>query len=400
MKKVSHIPAILFAVTFLFLNTGLYARHIIGGTMSYKVSPASPGFKAIQISLRLVRDCSPASGGAYFDNPAYVAIYKGTYAVNALYQTYEVNLGTIEYGLTTTPSGIFLPGNICEETGEYIISDTLPELLDGESYFVVYQRCCKSLSFVNIADPENVGLTLYIELTALAMTLDNNSPVFQNSAGVIACAHDTLLSDRSVIEPDNDMLVYQLSSLISGGGNILTDPGYSTCEGAAPNPPCGPPFGLVAYNGVEYSSGQPLGNNFIVLYNLTGLLASLPQQIGNFLVGEDVNEYRNGQLLSTVHSEFAVYVFDCLTSTTEFDDFSEVITAPNPSANSILISTKNAAWDNADYVLKNLTGASIQKGQLNGGNATITRGGLPAGVYLLEMVAKDGRRRLEKVVFQ
>ena len=55
---------------FIFLVTGVQARHIIGGEITYTCR----GNGTYDFEMRIYRDC--ASGGAVFDNPASVTIYR------------------------------------------------------------------------------------------------------------------------------------------------------------------------------------------------------------------------------------------------------------------------------------------------------------------------------------
>jgi len=133
-----------------------------------------------------------------------------------------------------------------------------------DSYYIVYQRCCRNETITNLVNPGDIGSTYFTQITPEAQELCNNSAVFKEFPPTIICANFELEFDHSAIDEDGDSLVYFFTTPILGGGPDLSPEGNSLCTGASPNPSCPPPFDNVRYNR-GYSSRTPLGNPNISL---------------------------------------------------------------------------------------------------------------------------------------
>lgn len=111
-----------------------------------------------------------------------------------------------------------------------------------------------------------------------------------------------------MINKEKDELRFRLEAPLAGGGKILSGPGASSCEGAIPKPPCGPPFAPVVYP-VGYSALMPFNSND-QLDSTTGLFTVNAAYSGQYTIGMSADEYRNGVLLSSTHLQFTVVVAD------------------------------------------------------------------------------------------
>ncbi len=285
------------------------AAHIIGGDVSYEcLGEVSPGVKRWRFTMHVYRDCF--GGGAGFDNPASIAIHKGTETNNSLYLAESVLFSSSEELVPDTPKCVTNLPYVCVEQATYSFEEDLP-VLTNESYFIVYQRCCRNNTITNIIAPGNVGATYSIELTPAAMAAGNNSPIFENFPPIIICNNFPLNFSHAATDVDGDFLVYSFCPALIGGANIQ-GPGGNGCNSIIPNPPCGPPFGLVPYAVPTYNFNKPVAGNPAVSINpVTGQITGTPGLIGQFVVAVCVQEYRNGQLLSTVRREFQFNVTDC-----------------------------------------------------------------------------------------
>lgn len=322
---------------FLLLMLGVcsplisYAKHIIGGEVTYECLEQTPTGRKYRITMLIYRDCDPSTGGADFDNPAYFSIYKGSANVNSLFTTRNITNLSVTKIIPDTPACIRNVPFVCVERGVYSFEIILPiEQID--SYFIVYQRCCRNNSIVNIYDPESVGATYSVEITPKAQTFCNNSPVFNDFPPIIICKDAPLIFDHAATDVDGDQLVYSFCAPEVGGGPILTSPGYTECEGAQPQPPCAPPFDPVPFIQPQYSPGNPIGGNPQITINpVTGVISGVPNKVGRFVVGVCVDEYRAGIKLSTIKRDFQFNVEDCDPTVTALIDGGDtlVITAPN-----------------------------------------------------------------------
>lgn len=286
----------------------LSAMHIIGGEITYEcLGPVGNGIR-YRFTMKIYRDCN--SSGANFDQQAQMAIYRGTYSNNTLYQSFQENLDQVTLIVPDTPQCVQQIPDVCVQQGLYIFERTLPP--SDQSYFIVYQRCCRNVTISNIYTPGDVGATYMIEITPAAQQALNSSPVFNDFPPIIICNRVPLEFDHSATDPNGDGLVYSFCGPFTGGGPITNGPATQSCDGAIPTPPCAPPYDIVQFVVPDYSPGNPMGGNpQITIDPLTGLITGAPNMLGQFVVGVCVQEYRNGQLLSTIKRDFQFNVADC-----------------------------------------------------------------------------------------
>jgi gliding motility-associated-like protein len=293
------------------LATTLQARHIIGGEMMYECLGETfqgSNVNRYLITMKIYRDCDPMAGGAQFDIPGFFSIFRNNeqnpFRVEQIFDYEEIPVEV------DTPDCILNVPFVCVEGAQYQFITDLP-VIDG-TWHIVYQRCCRNNSIVNITNPEDVGATYTIAINERGQTLCNNTPFYNEFPPVIVCKDVPLRFDHSATDADGDLLVYSFCAPQDGGGPIITDPGYTTCAGAWPQPPCAPPFPNVPFIAPNYSPGNPLGGNPQITINpVTGLITGVPNLLGRFVVGVCVQEYRNGVLLSTVKRDFQFNITDC-----------------------------------------------------------------------------------------
>jgi gliding motility-associated-like protein len=311
--QLKHTRFIAIAVLFALLSTPVssWAKHIIGGDITYQyISDAGANSKVWRFTMKIYRDCN--GGGAPFDSDASISIFRGTYQNNVLYDDFVVNYNDFTQLIPDTPQCVTKIPNVCVQEAVYVFDRTLPVTANGESYFIVYQRCCRNESISNIVNPGGVGATYMVELTREAQLLNNNSPVFKNFPPIIICANFPIDFDHSAIDSEGDLLLYEFCSPFVGGGPITQGPDLFSCDGAKPTPSCGPPFENVNFIVPTYSPGAPMGGMPTVAINqLSGLITGTPKLIGQFVVGVCVQEFRGGQLLSTIKREFQFNVTNC-----------------------------------------------------------------------------------------
>lgn len=291
----------------------LAAKHIIGGEVTYEC--LGPGMgnntRSFRITMKIYRDCDPSAGGANFDIPAYFSIYRGKENVNSLFKTITLSNVVVTDIIPDTPACIQNVPYVCVQQGVYKFDVDLP-ISATDSYFVVYQRCCRNNSILNIYDPESVGATYSVEITPDALDLCNDSPVFNDFPPIVICKDSPLRFDHSASDAEGDQLVYRFCAPEMGGGPVLTTPGYTECFGAQPTPPCAPPFDPVPFIQPAYSALNPMGGNPQITINpVTGSITGIPNLVGRFVVGVCVDEYRNGVKLSSVKRDFQFNVADC-----------------------------------------------------------------------------------------
>ena len=275
-----------------------FATHIIGGEMNYKCL----GNNAYQISLTVYRDCY--LGVAPLDDTAYVAIFD---IAGQLVQTLPILLESID-SIQQVDACLLIPPNICVETTTYI--DTIQLQPQAGGYHLAYQRCCRNETILNIIDPLNTGATYDILITEAAMLNCNSSPVLKEEPPTFVCVNRPLSLDNSAKDLEGDSLVYRLCTPLDGGISI---------DNPRPRPALPPPYDTVIWNAPTYDLENILGGNPLKIDPRTGLLTGTPNTIGQFVVGICIDEYRNGQFLSSTRRDFQYNVIPCEDVMAQFD---------------------------------------------------------------------------------
>lgn len=308
---------------FLVLNFKLIATHIVGGEMIYDYL----GNDNYRITLKIYRDC--ASGTAAFDGvgngpsalPAVLTVIESLNSFNS----YTVDIGApVVTAIPPTINNpcIKTPTNICVEEGIYTYTLTLPP--KGGGYYIVYQRCCRNNSVLNLLNSGNQGSTYYTKIPGPEEAIANNSPRFKNFPPIFLCNELDFTFDHSATDPDGDQLVYSLCPPFHGIdgcctfiGNVGTPVATQNCP--TPPPTCPlvappPPYPLVSYV-FPYDGSYPIASNpSVTIDPVTGLLKGTPNLIGQFVVGVCVQEFRNGTLISTHFRDFQFNISPCIVS--------------------------------------------------------------------------------------
>jgi gliding motility-associated-like protein len=210
-------------------------------------------------------------------------------------------------------------GNACVEEALYEATVFLPPSNGG--YYVVYQRCCRNGTILNLMNPGNVGATYWEHIPGPEVVATNNSPRFTNRPPIYICNGIPIAFDHVASDPDGDSLVYSLCSPFNGLDPccpiINTSPPLIG-SGQCPNPPSScpnintpQPYLSVPFI-APYSSSYPLASNpAINIDPNTGFLDGVPNIQGQWVVGVCVSEYRNGQLIGVHHRDFQFNVIAC-----------------------------------------------------------------------------------------
>jgi len=305
------ITRLVYFFLLFCLPSVLWSKHIIGGEVTYEclgLSSTNPNANSYRITMKIYRDCDPQAGGAYFDSPAAFGVYRGSYNDNDLFSSFSRSPELVTQLIPDTPNCIQNVPYACVQEGIYRFTVDLP-ISSTESYFIVYQRCCRNNSIVNIYDPEDIGATYYVEITPEAQVGCNTSPTFENFPPIIICKDVSLSFSHAATDLEGDILVYRFCAPERGGGMNF---GGNGCNSVVPNPPCGPPFNPVSFVQPQYSPTSPMGGDPVVAIDpISGLITGTPLSVGRFVVGVCVDEFRNGVKISTIKRDFQFNVADC-----------------------------------------------------------------------------------------
>jgi gliding motility-associated-like protein len=288
---IKRFSLIFFVLLTLFLSNQSFASHILGGEIYYD----SLGNNQYKITIEIYRDCN---SGTSYDNPLYYTVFLGD---GSYFGEFDVALFSNQLlPVVYDDPCVTVPNNICVEKGVYIDTITLP--FNPSGYHVSYQRCCWANNVDNIINPGDNGITLTTFIPGSDLTnIYNQGARFINYPPLVLCSQNTLNFDHSAYDPDGDSLVYELASPLEGGSlaNVI------------PNPESPPPYADVQWN-PNFSGLVPFGFGSTVTINTqTGQMAFTPNQIGNFVAGVMVKEYRNGILINSKIRTFAFRVVAC-----------------------------------------------------------------------------------------
>lgn len=299
---------IILSVFFLFINK-IYATHIVGGEIYYDYL----GNNQYKITLKVYRDCY--NGVPPLDNPAHIDIFDKN---GNVVKSRDVAL----LSLQSVPSSInnpciYPPNTVCVEEGIYEFTETLPPINGG--YYIVYQRCCRNHTILNLISPGGVGATYWEHIPGPEVAFPNSSPRFKKFPPIFICNGIDISFDHSATDPDGDVLVYSLCNAYNGLDAccpiIPSSPSNSqycnTPPSSCPSNFSPPPYTPVPYLS-PYSGTYPLASNpAINIHPNTGFLSGKPNMNGQWVVSVCVSEYRNGQLIGVHQREFQFNVVTC-----------------------------------------------------------------------------------------
>lgn len=325
--KINIIRLLFVALGFIFSISNINATHIVGGDITYKYL----GKDTFEVTLTIRRDCNLGSPEAQFDDPALLSIYDG--------RTGRVRIDLGKNGQVNVPYRDddtlntfirsdcgFEGAQVCVHETKYVTKIYLPYNTRG--YYIVYQRCCRNSSLNNIVDPLEAGSTYSVRIDRVPQTQTNSSPVFKNWPDIYICKDKPIDFDNSARDADGDSLVYKLWNPILG----LTREAPQLSQPFAVVPDFVPVQFLPSYGLNNLLGGTPLR-----IDSITGKITGTPNMVGQFLVGVEVQEYRNGVYLGSVYRDFQYNVRVCaLPPVANF-------TAPDTDCNGLTLTFDNTS---------------------------------------------------------
>lgn len=350
----------LFCLLLFILCFPLAAKHILGGTMSYKRLGAGPNGINYEIKVYLFRDC--ATGNPDFDNSLTTfCIYNEPNG--SLWQKIDVPMLGNPQVLPTSP---YTP---CIEQAFYRTVITFPATNTG--YTITYERCCRNNTTSNISNPGDMGFRLSMRITPSnvinsSLELSNLFPFFGNNTSF---QHTIIATDF-----DNDSIVYDLAPLEGGGS---PDDPLPTCSTIFISP-------TLLYFQPPFSLQNILNSTTPLTINAQGQLNAAGIPLGNFVFGLDTREFRNGQWISASHSEFTIDILNGYVGVE--DELSQIgfYISPNPATNSITLSLPEEELKG--YEIFSMEGKSFLRGK----ETLIDIANLAKGTYLMKVETDKG----------
>lgn len=268
------------------------ASHIVGGDLHYEYL----GNNLYQVTLKVYRDCATSSTN--FDDPASIGVYNSS---GTLVMNIEVLLSDAiitDLPIETNSICVSPPSGLCVK--EAIFSETveLPPIPGG--YTLAYQRCCRNVTLVNTDSNDDLGITLTTNIPGPELAWPNSNPSFNNYPPVVICLDFPFEFDHSATDIDGDQLVYEFCTPL-----LANEPGFYI------NPPGAPPYPELEFlPGYTYDYPIDADPAFSIDPN-TGFLTGTPNQMGQYVVGICVKEYRDGVLINSTNRDFQFNVVIC-----------------------------------------------------------------------------------------
>ena len=180
---------------------------------------------------------------------------------------------------------------------------------DPQGYYVVWERCCRNYSIVNIFsdDPTknggaSAGQTFYLKFPPVVKDgkpFHNSSPRLFPPLSDFGCTNRPYYANFAGIDDDGDSLAYSLITPLS----------TNTGE---PYPPILPqPYPEVQYRS-PYGPGNVMGGHPDLKISRDGFLTvTSGSLVGLFVFAVKCEEYRNGEKIGETRRDFQLPVVDC-----------------------------------------------------------------------------------------
>lgn len=314
MKKL----VLIFLISIAAIRAEAY--HIIGGDFTAKWV----GGNFFEITMNMYRDCAAANGSP-FDNAINIAVYDKV--TNVRQQFFTMSLTVIKplkyAGNLCSP-----PPQVCVEQGTYITTVSIPDNPNG--YYLIWERCCRNSTVVNIVTPDAAGIGFYLEIADPA--LQNSSPVFLNDPLPYMCLNQPFNYNFGGWDQDGDSLSFSFDTPLDGGhtSNANPNPFSNIGPGAGNLIPVAAPYYDVIW-GPGYSVNNIInGNPTLTINPVTGKMTTLPLNVGLYAMAVEMKEWRNGTVIGLVRRELEFIVITC-----NGNNLPNVLTTIQPKFNNV-----------------------------------------------------------------
>lgn len=265
MKKIFLL--VLFAT---FFATNTKASHNYGGEITYEYI----GANSYEITTILYTDCQGVPPTPSI-NVNYLSINCGVNQMVSLAKVYTKDISQVCDTMLLACNGGSLPGQY--ETKYQGVIMILPTCND---WVLSYDQCCRGIP-TNLSSPT---VNFHLETTFDNTLFLNKSPYFADSPRWMIPVNGMNLINAGAYDPDGDSLHY---SLVAPKASASTSVNYAA----------------------SYSASQPFGATSTSIDPKTGIISTLAQNSGQFLIGVKVDEFRNGQLISSTKRDFTTNVY-------------------------------------------------------------------------------------------
>jgi len=344
-----------------------FATHIVGGELNY----THVHNNLYKIQLKLYVDCYNGNPGAISqDATAIIGVFNkrtGTLISNLSVEVPRTNPVRVS---KTFYNCISIAPNACVDAYNYDTLINLPPFEDG--YILSFQRCCRNNTIINLINPESTGANFFTVINNPDTVGYNSSPYFKNLPPNFICTNATLVFDHGGTDADGDSLAYEFFHPYTAASPSQPRPELNNLQK--------PPFPKVVYQS-GYSFDVAIDALPAVDINAkTGILTVTPTQVGQFVIGIVVKEFRNGQLIGFTQRDYQFNVQNCVFETVS------AFASPEYNCNQEVFFTNNSQkatnfkWDFGDSTTNADT--SNQK--------TVSYRYPKAGDYEVTLIASNG----------
>jgi gliding motility-associated-like protein len=315
------LQIILFLLFFTLFEKA-FATHIIGGSMTYRSFEHTANDNTYQLSLRLYRDC--LRGEPTMPKEITIAVYRGDRTTSLVRingnSVTKIRLRDTGYIVPPSYKCLITPDDVCVQYGNYEWELKLPII--AESYFIVFQTCCRNEVIQNVVKPLETGATYYVEITPKAQQAVNSSPQFVDVPPTVICLNENIEINHKATDSDGDSLVYAFCVPFNEGSLAVSGCGVV---------PCAPPYVPLNFK-PSFSTEIPLGENGappLTIDSKTGKIKGVAPFAGFFVVNLCVKEYRNGVLIGQIFREFEFKTIACPKQVEAVVEADSIIQLPN-----------------------------------------------------------------------
>ncbi len=299
MKKIVHI---LF---FCFLSFQMLATHSAGMELTYECL----GNNNYEFTMKLIRFC----GGVNVPDEYYLNVSSESCGL-----TETAILTKIGVGEDITPVCVGATTN-CQDPNsplpgyeQYIFKGVVTLDAPCEDWRAVVCDHSRNSDISTLVSPGSSSLCVYALVNNKNVGC-NNSAQFLNNPNAFVCLNNNLCFNNTVIDPDGDVLTYELTEplkcQISGGcySNNYTDfndlipVDFNSSNLSAEDP-------FIFAPPIDF---DPVSGNFCIN----------PSGIEKTVVAMKVKEYRGGVLISEVIRDIQVVVFNCSNQVPQISGF-------------------------------------------------------------------------------
>lgn len=266
MKKI-----FLLVLLASFFATTTKASHNVGGEITYEWVSSS----MYNVTMILYTDCNGIPPGASV-NINYSSTSCAINQPRTLFKVSTEDISQVCDTMLLACNGGTLPG-----VYKTVYQGTITAMSSCNDWVLSYNLCCRGIP-TNINTP---SANFYIETTLdNTVHLNNKSPYFADSPRWMIPVNGSNLINAGAYDADGDSLHYTLVAPKASSSSAVT---YAA----------------------GYSAIQPFGGMSTTINPNTGIIYTLAPTVGQFLIGVNVDEFRGGQLISSVRRDFSVNVY-------------------------------------------------------------------------------------------